>query len=281
MNMAENNLKSKIAKVSIFILQLILAISFLYPLYYMFINSFKTRAEYGLSPFGFPKWEIGFSNYVTMISQFKILNLFKNTFIIGVATIVLILVFGMFASYSFAKLKFRGQKAVYMGIIITLFVPAQVTMIPMYVMFSKVNLINNFWSVILSYLAIFLPEAIMLMTSNFKSIPDEMLEAAEMDGCKYFQTVRNVIIPMGKPAIILTIIFYFIIIWNDLFTPMILLQKMEARTVMVALATLMARYSGDPPFQFAGLMLSAIPAILVYMVFQRHIIKGMTVGAIK
>lgn len=125
----------------------------------------------------------------------------------------------------------------------------------------------------------FLSEAILLLTAAFRGIPDELIEAAELDGAGYVDVVRYVIIPMGKPAIILCIIYYFIVTWNDLFTPMILIQDMNLRTVMVALAALISRYSGDPTFQFAGLVLAAIPAILVYALFQRYIIKGIGAGA--
>ena len=86
---------------------------------------------------------------------------------------------------------------------------------------------------------------------------------------------------MGRAAIFLAVIFYFIMSWNDLFTPMIFLTKMEKRTVMVALASLMGRYSGSPTYQFAGLLLSAIPALIVYFIFQRNIIRGLSMGAIK
>jgi ABC-type glycerol-3-phosphate transport system permease component len=119
------------------------------------------------------------------------------------------------------------------------------------------------------------------MTANFRSIIDELLEAAEIDGCGYFQRVRHVVVPMGRAAIFLSIIFYFITAWNDLFTPMIFLQSMDKRTVMVALAALMGRYTGAPTLQFAGLLLSAVPALVVYIIFQRNIIKGLSVGAIK
>ena len=275
------NVKSRAGRALIFIALSVLTVSFLYPLYFMLSNSFKSRPEYYTNPFNPPPGELHFENYATMISQFKIFNLFKNSFIVSAISIILILLLSIFASYAFAKLEFKGQKYVYLGIIMTIFVPAQVIMIPMYVMFSRVNLINNYWSLILAYLAAFLPEAILLMTSNFKGIPGEMIEASEMDGCNYFQIIGNVVIPMGKPAIFLTVIFYFILMWNDLFMPMILLQGMDVRTVMVALATLISRYTGDPPYQFAGLMLSTIPALLVYVIFQRYIIKGMTVGAIK
>ena len=140
---------------------------------------------------------------------------------------------------------------------------------------------NTYWSVILSYLALFLPEAILLMTANFRGIIDELLEAAEMDGCGYFQRVWHVVVPLGRAAVFLSIIFYFITAWNDLFTPMIFLQSMDRRTVMVALAALMGRYTGAPTLQFAGLLLAAIPALIVYIVFQRNIIKGLSIGAIK
>jgi ABC-type glycerol-3-phosphate transport system permease component len=89
------------------------------------------------------------------------------------------------------------------------------------------------------------------------------------------------VLPMGRAAVFLAIIFYFITAWNDLFTPMIFLQKMDKRTVMVALATLMGRYTGAPTLQFAGLLLSAVPALAVYIMFQRQIIRGLSVGAIK
>ncbi|HBE76429.1 MAG TPA: hypothetical protein DDW65_01395, partial [Firmicutes bacterium] len=232
----------------IFVAMIMMTAAFLYPLFFMVINSFKTRTQYYTSPFSLPDSHLQLNNYLTMISQFKILNLFCNSFIVSGVSVIFLLFFGIFASYAFAKLQFRGQNFVYMAVIVTLFIPAQVTMIPMYVMFSKIKLVNTYWGVIFAYLAAYLPEVIMLMTSNFKSIPNEMIEAAEIDGCNYFNIVRNVIIPMGRPAIFLTIIFYFIMMWNDLFTPMILLQQMDVRTVMVALASLMSRYDGDPTF---------------------------------
>ena len=246
----------------------------------MFLNSLRSRTDYLKNPFGLPDLsKLEWNNYVTMVSQFKILNLFKNTLIISVFTLILLLAFGIVASYAFAKLKFRGKGFIYILIISSMFVPVQVTIIPIYLMFSKIHLVNTYWSVILTYLGMFLSEAILLMTAAFRGIPDEIIEAAELDGAGYFDTLRYVIVPMGRPAIILCIIYYFIVTWNDLFTPMILLTDMDSRTVMVALASLISRYSGDPTLQFAGLFLAAIPAILVYAFFQKYIIKGIGEGS--
>lgn len=265
----------------IFLVLLVLAISFLYPLYYMLINSLKSLSGYYVNPFGLPNEQLQWQNFATMISQFKILKLFGNSFIVSFFTVLGLVVMGTLASFSFAKVDFKGKDGLYLAILATLFVPAQVTMIPMYISFAKVGLVDNYLGVIIAYWAMFLPETIMLMTANFKSIPNELLEAATIDGCGYFGRIRNVVMPMGWPAISLSIIFFFICSWNDLFTPMVLLKSMDKRTVMVALSSLIGRYTGDPPFQYAGLLMSAIPALAVYAIFQKSIVKGMSMGAIK
>jgi raffinose/stachyose/melibiose transport system permease protein len=271
----------KVTNLLIFLSLLVLSISNLYPLFYMFMNSIKSRTDYFVNPFSVVGLKLTWENYLTMISQFRILNLFKNSFIISFFTIIILLGVGIVASYAFAKINFRGKNVIYLLVISTLFIPVQATIIPLYLFFSKLQLVNTSWSVIFMYVGMFIPEVILLMTSGFRGIPDELIEAAKLDGAGYFDIIRYVIIPMGKPAIILCIIFYFIVTWNDLFTPMILLQSMDKRTVMVALAALLSRYSGDPTFQFAGLVLSSIPAILVYAIFQRYIIKGISLGSTK
>jgi raffinose/stachyose/melibiose transport system permease protein len=272
--------KGRTTKTLIFIILMILVISDVYPLLFVFLNSLKNRPDYLTNPFNLPNLDqLAWSNYATMISQFQILKLFKNTLIISVLTIFFLLTFGIVASYAFSKLKFIGKDVIYFLIISSMFVPVQVTIIPIYMLFSKINLVNTHWSVVFTYLGMFLSEAILLMTATFRGIPDETIEAAELDGAGYFGILRYVIVPMGRPAIVLCIIYYFIVTWNDLFTPLILLTDMDSRTVMVALASLISRYSGDPTFQFAGLFLAAIPAILVYVIFQKYIIKGIGEGS--
>jgi raffinose/stachyose/melibiose transport system permease protein len=276
-----NKILRQFSNALIFLILLMLSIVNIYPLFFIFYNSLKSRTDYLISPFSTLGLKLTWDNYATMISQFKIFALFKNSFIISFFTILFLLIFGTIASYAFAKLKFRGKNVIYLLVISMLFIPVQATIIPIYLMLSKVHLVSTYWGVVLTYLGMFLPEVILLMTSTFRGIPDELIEAAELDGAGYFDILRYVVVPMGIPAIILCIIFYFIVTWNDLFTPMILLQKMDMRTVVVALAALISRYTGDPTLQFAGLVLSAIPAILVYALFQQYIIKGISAGSTK
>lgn len=280
--MQEKSLGYRIGRVLIFLVLFILAISFVYPILFMFINSLKTLKEYYYSPFALPDLSnLQWSNFGNMISQFKILGLLKNSFIVSFFTVVGLIGLGTLASYAFAKIKFPGSRGLYLAFLVTLFVPAQVTMIPMYINFAKIGLVNNWLGVVIANWAMFLPETIMLMTANFKGIPDEIIEAATIDGCGFFGRLWNVVIPMGWPAISLTIIFFFINSWNDLFTPMIMLKSMDKRTVMVALNSLVGQFTGNPPYQFAGLVLAALPALLVYIFLQKSIVNGMSMGAIK
>lgn len=272
--------KSKAVNILVFVLLAVLALSFLYPLYYMFINSFKPRAEYMYDPFALPK-EWSAESMRVMFGQFNILLNFKNTFIVAFGGMALITIVALFASYGFSKLRFRGSSALYFGLILTIMIPAQVTIIPMFTLYSKMGLVNTHVAVIMCYLAGGLPSAIMLITANFRSISNEMLEAASIDGCGYFLTVFRVVLPVGKTAIILNAVFNFIWYWNDLFTPTILLQKNEVKTVMVALATLVKRYAKEPAYQIAGLFIAAVPAIFVYIFFQKYIVKGISMGSIK
>lgn len=257
-----------------------LAFTFLYPIYFMFINSFKSKTEYRKSAFALPEsWN--FDNYVYMLDQFELLRYFFNTILIAAVSISIMMLLAVVASYAFARLPFKGRGFIYLVVIGTMFIPAQVTMIPMYQLFSRFHLVNTFTGVILCNIAGGLPGAVLLLTANFKGIPVELIEAAKMDGAGYFKVIRHVIMPLGKSTIAINVILSFVSQCNDLFTPMILLQEMNKRTVMVALSSIMSKTSGDQAFQMTGLLLAVIPPLLVYICLQKYLVKGLTVGAIK
>lgn len=268
------------SRIAIFAALSVLAFSFLYPILFMFLNSFKTKMEYRKSAFALPEnWN--FDNYVYMLDQFELLRYFFNTILIAAVSIAVMMTLAVFASYAFSRLPFKGRGLVYMLVISTMFIPAQVTMIPMYQMFSKMHLVNTFTGVIICNIAGGLPGAVLLLTSNFRGIPGELIEAAKIDGAGYFKVVRHIIVPMGKATIAINVILSFVGQCNDLFTPMILLQEMDKRTVMVALSSIMSKTSGDQAFQLTGLLLAVIPPLLLYICLQKYLVKGLTVGAIK
>lgn len=246
----------------------------------MFINSFKSKVEYRKNAFSLPtSWSL--DNYVFMLDQFQLVRYFFNTIFIAAVSISIMMALAIFASYAFARLPFKGRSIVYLIVIGTMFIPAQVTMIPMYQMFSKIHLVNSFTGVILCNIAGGIPGAVLLLTSNFKGIPGELIEASKIDGAGYFKVVRHVIMPLGKSTIAINVILAFVSQCNDLFTPMILLQEMDKRTVMVALSSIMTKTSGDQAFQLTGLLLAVIPPLLIYLCLQKYLVKGLTLGAIK
>ena len=272
--------KKKFLNVVIVLLLSILAVTYLYPIFYLIVNSLKNSTEYYTSKFAMPK-ALAFDNFKVMISQFKITKYLFNSFIVAGGNVLFVSILSLFAGYGFSKLKFRGSDTVYLIMILTMMIPAQVTIIPVYTLFSRMGLINTRRGLIICYLATALPSSIMLLTANFRGIPDELFESASLDGANYFQKVIYILAPLGKTALVLNGIFNFIWTWNDLFMPTVMLQKNEVKTVMVALSALMSRYSKNPTLQLTGLLLCVIPALIIYCAFQKYIVKGITMGSIK
>lgn len=270
----------RLSSILIFLAFLVLGATFLFPFYYMFINAFKSMPEYYKSTFSLPG-HFNWVNFATMISQFHIHINMLNSLFISVSAVVLTAALGLVASYVFAKRPFRGSNVIYLVIIFSMFMPSQVTLIPLYFLFSRMNLINTPYSVIISFLAASIPSTIMLLTAYFKGIPDEISEAAIIDGCGFFGIIRNVIYPMGKPAIAVNATFVFLRTWNDFLTPLVLLTKRETQTVVVALSALVSRYQSDPPYQMAGLAIATIPAVVMYLFFQKYLVEGVNAGSIK
>jgi ABC-type glycerol-3-phosphate transport system permease component len=270
----------RLSSILIFLAFVVLGATFVFPFYYMFINAFKSMPEYYKSTFALPE-HFNWVNFATMISQFHIHINMLNSLFISVSTVVLTAALGLVASYVFAKRPFRGSNVIYLVIIFSMFMPSQVTLIPLYFLFSRLNLINTPYSVILSFLAASIPSTIMLLTAYFKGIPNEICEAAIIDGSGFFGIIRNVIYPMGKPAIAVNATFVFLRTWNDFLTPLVLLTKRETQTVVVALSALVSRYQSDPPYQMAGLAIATIPAVVMYLFFQRYLVEGVNAGSIK
>jgi len=270
----------RVSSIPILIIFLLLSLTFLFPFYYLFVNAFKSTPEYYKSSIRLPE-AFNWDNFATMISQFRIQTNMLNSLFISLSTIVLITALGLLAAYVFAKRPFRGSRAVYLVIIFSMFMPNQVTLIPLYFLYSALDLINTPFSVITSFLAAGIPSCIMLLTAYFKGIPNELCEAAMIDGCGFWGTIRNVIYPMGKPALAVNATFVFLRTWNDFLTPLVLLTKKETQTVVVALSALVSRYHADPPFQMAGLLIATIPAVVMYLFFQRYLIEGVSAGSIR
>ncbi len=275
-----NKKKLKIQNVIVVALLALLALSTLYPLLFMLLTSLKEKVEYMKNPFSLPT-RVQFSNYVLLFRQYGVLQAITNSFFTTIVSIALTGFFGALAAFPLAKLKFKGREAVFMFITAFMMVPVAVLMIPTYVMFSNMGLINNYLSVIIFWFVIDLPYGIYMMTANFRSIPTEIIESAKIDGDTLPGIFLRIILPMGKSILVTMVIIYFMWNWNDLLMPMILLNSEKMTTLTVAVATIVGKYFSNLPLLLAGLLINSIPTVAIYLIFQKYIIKGVTVGAIK
>lgn len=250
----------------------LVAVVMLYPFYYMIRVSLESFIQYEQGH------GISFVSWRQLASTLPIVRELGNSTIVTLGTVVLILAVSTTAGYAFSKLRFRGSQIVFLGVISSMMVPLQSIIIPEYVNLSHVGLIGHYIGAILVYSALGSPFATFLMTSYFRSVPDELLEASVVDGLSYATVFVRIMIPMAIPALFTIAVLQFIQVWDDLLVAMLFLPTPAVRTITVGLATLQSARVVDVPVLMAGSFVSALPAVIVYLIFQRSLINGLTMG---
>lgn len=265
----------------VFLILALVAVIAIYPISYMGLSSFKTSVEYIKDPVGWPNSFRYLDNYRAMFIRFDIPQLVLNTVICIAGATVLSIVPALPASYAFAKIDFPFRQTLRTVMIATLIVPAITFIVPSYVMFSRWGLVNTYWSIILLWGAMAIPGNIFLLSSLMRSIPNDIIEAGKLDGAGYFENLWRIVVPLSVPGLVTVTIFNVTVWWNDLLIPLIFIQSDEKMTVTVGVATVLGKHSTDYPLLLTGLFLSAIPPIIVYVLLQRVIRRGLVIGAVK
>jgi ABC-type glycerol-3-phosphate transport system permease component len=269
--LAGGRIRKRILNGWIFLLMAVVAVVMLYPFYYMLDNAFRSQPQFdqqrGHSTAG----------WTQLFHELPVGRELLNSAIVCVAAIAVILVVSTTAGFAFAKLRYRGSGLVFLLVVAALMVPLQSIIIPEYVNLAKFGLINSYVGAVLVYAALGTPFATFLMATYYRGISDELIEAAVMDGLGYERTFLSIALPLSLPAIATVTVLQFIQIWDDLLVGLLFLQPGQ-RTITVGLAALSAGRTTSIPALMAGSFLSAVPAVIVYLVFQRHLIKGLTLG---
>ena len=160
-------------------------------------------------------------------------------------------------------------------------IPPLLLMVPIYVELVQLGLLDTYWGVILLYTALNLPFNVYLMTAFFKSVPDELIEAARIDGAGIHRTFQRILLPLAKPALATLVIFNVLWAWNEFLFALLLLQTDHVKTLTVGVLQLQGRFTADYPALMAGLLITSLPVIGAYLVFQRHLVRGIVAGAVK
>lgn len=251
---------------------LVVSAVMVYPFLYMLLNSFLTSTPGSTgSTFSTAAW-------TELFAKSDLLRQLVNSGIVTLSALLVILVLSSAAGYGFAKLAFPGASFAFYGLISCLMIPPVSIIIPLYVNMTKVHLIGNFGSAIIAYAAIGIPFGSFLMASFFRSLPDDLLDAALCDGIGHIGIFFRIGLPLARPALAAVGVLQFILIWNDLLIGLLFLPTPQVRTITVGIGVLSSGNLTSLSLMMAGSVLSAIPALLVYILFQRYLIRGLTVG---
>ena len=277
----ENSVQSKKltpGKVITNVVLVLLAIFFIFPLYWIITGSFKDPIAVNANP---PVWfptSPTLNNYERLF-QNPALRWLGNTVFMAVMAMLLTCITASMAGYALAKKRFPGRKLVFSIMICAMALPKQVILIPLLKEMSFFNLHDNLWSVILPTVG--WPFGVFLMKQFSETIPGEMLEAARIDGAGEVRTFVKIVLPMVTPGIGALAIFTFINSWNDYFLQLIMLNSRNNLTISLGIAKLQAEMSNDFGLIMAGAALAAIPIIAVFLMFQKYFTQGIAMGAVK
>jgi ABC-type glycerol-3-phosphate transport system permease component len=255
-------------------------LSALLPLAFMAVTAFRTETNWDADKLGLPT-TYSFGAFERAWSDAEIGTYFRNSLIVTLGTVVLSVACATLAGYSFSKLRWRGRGSVYFFVLAWIAIPPLLLIVPVYVEIVNLGLLDTYWSVIFLYTALNMPFNVYLMAAFFRSLPDELLEAARIDGAGTHRTFLQIMVPLARPALATLCIFNFLWAWNEFLYALLLLTSDNVKTLTVGVLQLQGRFTTDYPALMAGLLITSLPVVGVYLLFQRHLVRAIVAGAVK
>jgi multiple sugar transport system permease protein len=274
----------------LYLLLTIPVLIFIYaPVAWLVASSVSTRADLlAMPPHLFPS-KPSFENYTDIILPGKAISdvtqVFKialvNSFVVAVTTTVICLVIAAFGGYALARMKLRYKDSIIVTILSVRMIPEISLVIPLFIVASKLSLLDKPAVLIITYLSFALPFALWMLTTFFETIPLELEDAALIDGSSRLNTLFKVILPLATPGIVSTALFIFLLAWDEFFFALIFTSTAASKTVPVAIAEFTGRYAVDITAMMAAGVLAALPPVILALIFQRYIVSGLSAGAVK
>jgi multiple sugar transport system permease protein len=249
------------------------------PLAWMLAASFMSPGEANTFPPRFLPQHPTFDNYIALFTRIDIARHFLNSVVITVAATLASVVLNSMAGYAFAKLRFPGRERIFRTLTLALVIPAQVGMLPLFLLLRELGVVNTYAGVLVPYLASVF--AIFLIRQYVLSVPDDLLDAARVDGAGEFKIFREIVFPVIKPILATLATFTFLSVWNDFLWPLIILSESSKYTLPVALAGLVGEHVQDTELMMAGSVITILPALVVFLAFQRAYVRGILSGSVK
>ena len=250
-----------------------------YPLLWMVFYSFKNNEEiFVTNPFGLPahlRWE----NYREAWSRFNVPVYFFNSLFVAVMTVIGTLILSVMFSYAVSRMVWKFREAVRIYIVIGMFIPIQVIMIPLAILVRDFHLVNTYWALIIPYIAFNLSFSTMVFYGFFRSIPVELEESACIDGASIYRTFFSIMLPIIRPAVATMVIFIFLASWNEFTMALILITKESLKTLPLGLLFFQGQFTTNWGAMGAAMTIASLPTVLIYILFSEQVEKALTVGS--
>ena len=270
----------KFSKILTYVILSVWSLIVLFPIWTLIINSFKIQKDIFADPFGLPK-HFTFNGYITAWTQGRFDLYFYNTIYVTVTSLILIMFLGSLAAYALAKWKSWVTRFLYIFFIAGMMIPIRLGTIDLVRMMKALNLLNTLWSLIPVYVAMGMPIATFVLTAFIQSLPNEMFDAARVDGATEWNIYAYIVLPLLRPALATVAIFNMIKIWNDFWFPLVFIRAQQSRTIALGVSLLFGQYQTDWNKALSVLSLAVVPILILYIILSREFIKGLTAGAIK
>ena len=266
---------------AIYPLALLLVVFTLFPIYWVMNSSLKLGVEvFRFPPLYWPS-EINLRNYVDAITNSRLTFLYVNSLIVAFCTCICILVLVTFAGYSMSRFRFRAKGLIVLLFLLAQMLPAVVLIAPLFAIYTQLHLINTRWVLIISYTITSLPFCVLMMRGFFDSLPQEMEEAAMVDGCGRTGALFRVLLPMALPGLVATSIFGFIDAWNELIFAVMFISSPSLQTLPVGLNLMRLEWRTDYGLMLAVAVLALVPSLILFGFIQRFLTTGLSAGAVK
>lgn len=258
-----------------------LALLWVIPMFTLIFTAIKSKQDFfsGISLFSMPK-EIAWSNFTDAITKGRLLTYMKNDMIVSGLKVPLGIFVEALAAFALTRCNIKHRTGIFIFMLIGMMLPMQAALVPINVIFSKLGLLNTYFGLFYVYVGFGISYGVLILRGFFKGIPKDIDEAAYIDGCNKWKLFFHIILPIAKPAVATLVITDFLATWNEYLLASVVINDNGKKTVPVGIMTFVGEHGTDYGFLCAGVLLSVIPVLIVYLVFQRYFVEGMA-GAVK
>lgn len=252
----------------------------LVPTLFMIVTALKSDEEYAVDKLGLPGAPV-VENFRAVLIDSPFLIWMMNSGLLVAGAVLLSTFVSCLAAYAIACMEFRGRETLLALSTSLMAVPPVVMIVPLFVLYTRLGLISTYPGTIIIYAGLITPFSVYLLTTFFRTVPKELFESARIDGAGHVLILRKIVLPLSLPAILTLVVVNSLYVWNDLLIAIIFLQDDAKRTLMAGISVFQGRYNNQVPLTMAGMVIASAPMLILYIVFQKHFIRGLMAGAIK